>query len=196
VQGGDRGRQSSLPPFRQRTLTTSLLEIVSTHAVPRNKRHKWSSDLASVMTESGGCSSGSEDEKAGWRERVPQSGEQPDRGEKMLADLSHQQPKFNKTGHRELPRSWLAPQWLREVCPCRSQMPYPLSVRAAIICRMMLRGRRSMGSFTWMLLSTNCSPSHFPRPRFTTTIHDQDCYDSRLTLSIPTTNDNDESGSE
>jgi hypothetical protein len=81
-------------------------------------------------------------------------GEQPDKGEKMLAGLLHRLPEFGKCGSHRIPRSWRALKGWRKICPSRSRRPWPLGVWCLLAHQMVQKGRLDMASYLLLLVSS------------------------------------------
>ena len=90
-------------------------------------------------------------------------GNQPHRGDKLLAGLLHAYPEFGKYGSRKVPRTWRALRGWRRLCPGRSRKPFPLAVWAAVASELRRRGYVSMAVFVLVALSSYSRPSELLR---------------------------------
>ena len=86
-------------------------------------------------------------------------GQQPDRGETLMARILWKMPEFGRYGRRKLARSWRAIKGWRKKCPARSRRPHSMPLWACLAWEMARQGAWIMAVYLVFTLSTYMRPS-------------------------------------
>ena len=106
-----------------------------------------------------------DDALAGYFDECYFLGQQPSVGERVLAGIMDDMPRFGRFGDLKIPLSWRSLRGWRRLTPPRSRKPLPWPVWAAIAWRLAAARRRDMMLFVLLCVSGYFRPGELLRLR-------------------------------